>query len=250
MHSFLRTRYRTNILEACQTSDRNALKLILEMAWTNKESRDAFNRKTPLHIVAESGNLELIKLLIQQNIDINVRDSQGSTPLHLACANGHLKAVHMLVGAGGAKINSRKEKSFRTPLHLASANGHAEVVEYLAHKFDGNLVDEITSKGRTALHIASQQGYACVVKALLECGADVTRKDNDGMTPLQIACMKGHSKLVHQFLNSIDDTKKLLDSQTRFGNTALDTALIHKQYECAEILMKTRRVDLNESKGK
>ena len=237
MHSFLRTRSRTNIFEVCRTNDMNALKLLLQQNWTNADSSDAFTKRKPLHIVSASGNSELLLLLLEHEADINSRDSQGATPLHLASLKGHLPIVRTLLEFG-AKINPRKLGSYSTPLHLASSSEDcAEVVEYLCKQRE-DLVNEIESSGRTALHLACRNGCTSVVKILVERGADLSRKDNDGVTPIQVACRYGHIEIVNHLLNKVDDSSMnmLLHSKTRFGNNALDIALIHKKYKCAETI--------------
>ena len=241
MHSFLRTRSRTNILEVCRTNDVKALKLLLQQNWTNADCSDAFTKRKPLHVVAESNSEVLLKLLLEQEVDINSRDSQGATPLHLASLKGHLRIVRTLLEYG-AKINPRKLTSYSTPLHLASASEDcAEVVEYLCKQRE-DLVDEIESSGRTALHLACRNGCTSVVNILMGHGADVSRKDNDGLTPIQVACTYGHVEIVSHFVNKVEDSSlnTLLHSRTRFGNNALDVALIHKKYKCADIIMKAR----------
>ena len=46
---------------------------------------------------AAHGNLERVKLLVEQGIDKGKEDSNGSTPLYLASENGHLDLVQYLV---------------------------------------------------------------------------------------------------------------------------------------------------------
>jgi hypothetical protein len=46
--------------------------------------------------------------------------------------------------------------------------------------------------GWTPLHIACMNGHAEVVKALLEKGAEMHAKSNSGYTPLRCACLNGH----------------------------------------------------------
>jgi len=60
------------------------------------------------------------------------------TPLHEAAANGHLCVVEYLVNQN-ADINAKNSKVVvffccYTPLHLAADNGFLSVVEYLVYK--------------------------------------------------------------------------------------------------------------------
>lgn len=205
--------------------------------------------------------MKCVQILAQRDVDLNSRDNKGNTPLHLSAQNGHLEVVKCLLNHG-AKINPRRETSFLTPLHLATMNNHIKVVEYLVYQ-SKELIDEIEVTGRTACHLAcsyhhttslddyggeeeedSQQSLA-VLDVLMSNGADVNRKDNDGITPLQIACKHGNLQIIKKLLQEAkhDDamTKIHLYSRSRFGNTALDISLINKRYKCAEYLAKARK---------
>ena len=63
---------------------------------------------TPLHLAAEKGLLECLRLLLQfDEVDVDARDLQGSTtPLLLAIKNKHEKAAVMLI-ENGANLETK-----------------------------------------------------------------------------------------------------------------------------------------------
>ena len=48
----------------------------------------------------------------------------------------------------------------------------------------------------TALHFASDSGHLAVVTHLVNAGADVNVTEDDGETPLMLACSGGHLDVV------------------------------------------------------
>jgi ankyrin repeat protein len=79
-----------------------------------------FKGRSPLHLAAEYGNLEIIDCLIKAGVNVNVLDSDGNTPLVYAVAQSETEAVIYLV-ENGADVNLC-ESVFpkRSALHVAA----------------------------------------------------------------------------------------------------------------------------------
>lgn len=72
----------------------------------------------------------------------------------------------------------------RTPLHSSCKCGHTAIAVLLLNAKAQIDVPDI--KGWTALHIACQQGHEELVHILVQSGADPTRTENEGKTPLDL----------------------------------------------------------------
>jgi len=72
----------------------------------------------------------------------------------------------------------------QTALTLASITNKAEIVDLLCRH--GAEVDYAGIEGWTSLHWASFQGFPRVVEMLLDGGAAIGRKSDDGHTPLNV----------------------------------------------------------------
>jgi len=59
-----------------------------------------------LHIAASKGHLDIVKYLVENGADINVKNSGQQTPLHYSCFEGHLSVVEYLISKG-IEVNSR-----------------------------------------------------------------------------------------------------------------------------------------------
>ncbi|XP_044778841.1 tonsoku-like protein isoform X2 [Drosophila simulans] len=90
--------------------------------------------ETQLHQACISGNLELVRRLIDQGHTVNVRDHAGWLPLHEACNHGYREIVELLLDKGAASaINDKGGTSCDgiTPLFDACSNGFLDVAELL-----------------------------------------------------------------------------------------------------------------------
>ncbi|KAK0124782.1 hypothetical protein ONS96_008663 [Cadophora gregata f. sp. sojae] len=138
---------------------------------------------TPLHWASWRGQLEVVKLLLENNADIQVTDKNGDTPLHEASSAGRVEVIKLLLEkmADVQAVNNYR----RTPLHEASSAGSIDVVKLLLEK--GADIQAVNKFGNTPLHNAILEGKLEVVKLLLEKKADIQAVNKGGKTPLDYA---------------------------------------------------------------
>ena len=94
------------------------------------------------------------------------------------------------------------------------------------------------SNGWTALMYGSN--YPEVVELLLQKGADINARANDGNTALKSAALEGNAEVVKLLLEKGAD----INATTQHGNTALRTAAFEGNVDVVKILME-RGVDAN-----
>ena len=79
-------------------------------------------KKERMHRAASSGDLEELKVLLEEGLPINAFDDLNRTPLHCAAIGGHIEAVRYLIDAG-ADVNAHDEERIgETPLGKVAAN--------------------------------------------------------------------------------------------------------------------------------
>jgi ankyrin repeat protein len=121
---------------------------------------------TPLIVAADSGDLEVIKLLLEHGADAKIMQADLQTPISaLAGANGNadelIQALDLLVQAGA-------------DLNVVAVHHHLQ-----------------RSRGGSALHYAVLGNKDKMIEALVARGADINIKDHDGLTPLDLAMSRG-----------------------------------------------------------
>ena len=182
------------------------------------------DRRTPLHVASNYGELEIVRLLLDHDADANAKDADGESPLHSVSSSTHkpqdnVHTARLLLGRGG-NVNARSKKQ-RTPLHVASCFGKLEMTRLLLdHAAKTNTLDNL---GNTPLHEVSYGRYDSeeagigVAQLLLARGGDVNARCETQWTPLHVASHFGKLEMTRLLLNHAAK----VDAVDKFGRTPL-----------------------------
>ncbi|KAF2985227.1 hypothetical protein EK904_007541 [Melospiza melodia maxima] len=145
---------------------------------------------TAMQAASQNGHVDILKLLLKQNVDVEAEDKDGDRAVHHA-AFGDEGAVIEVLHRGSADLNARNKRR-QTPLHIAVNKGHLQVVKTLLDfGCHPSLQD---SEGDTPLHDAISKKRDDILAVLLEAGADVTITNNNGFNALHHAALRGNPR--------------------------------------------------------
>jgi ankyrin repeat protein len=137
-----------------------------------------------------------VRTLLQQRVDVNATEPDGTTALHWAAYQNDAETAGLLIRAG-ANVNAATTLGI-TPLKLASSNANAPlVVSLLKGGADPNAA---SGEGETVLMTAARSGSADVVRALIAAHADVNARTKGNQTPLMYAANEGHVPVINVLL--------------------------------------------------
>jgi len=229
--------------------------------------RDFRGNLTPLQWAAARGNLNVVKILVENGASVNPEVKDSARPLMLAVSKGRRDVVEFLIEKGadvrkyllvffavkaghkgiaeiliaaGADVNLGINGW--TPLHEAVWQGNREFAEMLiANGADLNpRVSEFViprsswdraGAGATPLHCAARLGHRELAELLIEKGADINAKDNWGWTPLHTAASWGNREIAELLIAKGAD----INAKDTSGHTPLNLA---KNDEVKELLRK------------
>ncbi|XP_054762967.2 transient receptor potential cation channel subfamily A member 1-like [Lytechinus pictus] len=204
--------------------------LIHEGAMINEIDNIGF---TPLLCAACKGHTPAGELLLSRGADIFVFDMHRKSPLHWAAETDHLGFVEFLLKNGGYRLLEITDIYEQTALHYAAEAGNVEMIKKLIQYEVKGEVRDMTEK--TPVHIAAQAGYlSCVEELLHQTPLLLNDEDQDGMTPLLIACYHGHRDLVKTLLKIGADITSVNDDH----RTALMLAAMNNHVETMSILIE------------
>ena len=180
--------------------------------------------ETPVADAAMRGEVEAVRALLKQGADVNAAQGDGMTALHWAAESGNVEIVAMLIFAG-ANLEGVTRLGDYTPLHLASKAGQGPAAETLLEA--GADANAITSTGAARpLHFAAAAGSARTVTALLDHGAEIDAKESQWeQTPLMFAAAFNRIEAVNLLVERGADltiTAKVVDIAERAAEDRAD----------------------------
>ena len=181
----------------------------------------------PLSRAAGRGNLQLVQLLLDKGAPPNIGAGVTDTPLYVAAFEGDEEIVNLLLDKG-ADVNTPCTWDW-TPLH--AAYDKVKIVKILLDR--GADINKVSQTG-TVTYLAAKHNQEDVLRELLEHSTKPEldlqlayqpernlSEDEDGMTPLCIACKKGYVNIMNLLLSN----KANANHRTKDGSFPLEFCL-------------------------
>ena len=171
---------------ACERGSLNVAQLLLRSCSLTLKNNDG---NTPIHLACYNKSAELVGCLLNKcsgNLD-NHKNKNNDTFLHIAAEFGDLDTIKLLLNHCSTTCQNMNDD---TPIHIACRANNQSVVECLL-KYNTSSYPFANKDGQTYLHAAcNENANLSIVKAIFENGYENLGNwpDKDGDIPLHYAC--------------------------------------------------------------
>lgn len=141
--------------------------------------------RTPLMAAVLADQTAMVRWLLRQGADSQLKDTEGFSPLMLSVRAGKSGPV--------AELAPYHRESLDSALLLAALVGQTEIIDTLTNY--GASIYTRMDDGRTPLMIAAENGHASAVKLLLDIGTSRFSTDTEGRSAEDLAIAAGHAEI-------------------------------------------------------
>lgn len=221
---------------------------------------------TPLQIACKTGNLEIVRLLVEAGADKEIKDVARQSPLSIAATHNHMNVAAYLLEAG-AEVHSKGPNNLQ-PIHFACSHAGREMIELLLSEgADINNTDSLKSSlldfttnlngGNLEAAVALVENgidktfysaafrWACwrnnpaIAEYLLEQDADYQSQTTSKSELLFWVCGMGHHEIVRLLLKLGVDFKtqvKFKGKMMAYNGSPLERAIETGQEEIVKLI--------------
>ena len=165
---------------------------------------------------------------------INQKNNKGYNALLYSAFRGNLEIFNKLM-ENGADISTTNSSGLNA-LHLAAQGNFPNIIIFLIEKYEFDI-NSRDNKGNSALHWAVYSNSRETVDYLIYYNIDISLKDNDDDTALQIAMRKGNQYLVKRlsedyssFFNKNGKVVKIKQNENEISKTLTSNLFINKLF--------------------
>uniref|UniRef100_A0A1I7X0H7 ANK_REP_REGION domain-containing protein n=1 Tax=Heterorhabditis bacteriophora TaxID=37862 RepID=A0A1I7X0H7_HETBA len=186
-------------------------------------------KRTPLMHAVLNGQHHVAAMLISKGADILKKDSSGNTASHFAAAYGWLECLKALAAVEPTCLGQENDWKI-TPLSIAYLKGHYGIVTWL---LDGNYSSLVNINGKdmngvtlfsSLLKLSDEESYKELPNqiqylldkcfdSIMNHGASLNIKNQEGLTPLHIALSSLNLVLFKWMLALIHDLRSLFSTK-------------------------------------
>nr|KAI8741538.1 serine/threonine-protein phosphatase 6 regulatory ankyrin repeat subunit A-like [Biomphalaria glabrata] len=194
--------YSPLMIAAAQGQD-SVVKTLLEHKAIKKNFCNPLDGKLPLMYAAQLNRLSTVKLLVQDEVDVNAKSKSGDTALHLSVIHGCMNVVKYLTGVPNILLDA-ENKAGDSPLTLCVRYKKFDILKHLIES--GADVKQKNGAGVNAINLSVCQNCFMALKTTLQyCQLSMQEQTNLLRLARQFNCSSEIVELIENIKVSNDN---------------------------------------------
>lgn len=236
--------YQGTLHSAAYFGDQTVFRKLLRLMDNRSEPVDLHDESgmCAVHWASIRGHEACVRIVIDRGADVDVPNSGLNTPLLLAVSKGYDSIARLLLDKGADPFarNARDQDAVTMAvLYGHSSKGLPWVLQLLNSR--GADLSKADVSGATPLHMCAAKNLARPVRMLVDAGADVNcRHQTTQLTPLQMACT--HPRPDVETIRSFLDKGAFANWRDLAGRTAFDIVLAHLPKDISSVSVERQSV--------
>ena len=166
---------------------------------------------------------------------INQKNKKGVTAIHYASLKGNIKIIKILIN-NNSNIYELSNSKFNI-IHFAAQGNQPNSIVFFHENYPKINIDSKDEEGKTPLHLACFYKNEKVVLYLIHLGVNINEQDDSGFTPLHIAIINKNIRIIKRLLQN----GALLNIRDNKNRTPYQFALFKKFDDISEILRNSEK---------
>lgn len=186
-------------------------------------------------IASYADNAEVIKYIVDSEIDLNITDKEGRNALFYTVAGGRIDTLAFLLDSG---IEIRNDMHGVNILMEAAHHCNGEMVRYLTqyHNLVGIKLNHIDNVGRNVLFYLLDDSDTKSIELLLDHNVPIEAM-NDGRTLLMAATLKRNTTIVKYLTENANKLGININEKDQKGRNCLFYCITGGDVELFEYLL-------------
>ena len=103
------------------------------------------NGESLAHMAVKMSDIDMLRVLHENEVALEGKNNQGDTPLHIAVAKKNITLIKFLVEEAGVELSIQNQNR-KTPVHIAVDLGEEDLLSYFKEKIESREISRVMGK--------------------------------------------------------------------------------------------------------
>ena len=155
------------------------------------------NSLTPINFICQYSSPEIIKYIIDKNVNLEVESNKSWRPIHYICQYSTPEMIQYIIDKG-VNLEVSNINGWR-PIHFICKYSTPEMIQYIIDK--GVNLEAKTNHGWRPIHFICRYSTPEMIQYIINKGVDLEVSTNYGWNPIHIICKHSTPEMIEYIID-------------------------------------------------